>query len=123
MIDQDVTKSYRGMRTFSLPDWMSALLSDHLAARKLTGADSDAPVFVSPDGEPLHYTNWRQRIWLPAVKAAGLDGLHFHDLRHTATTALVEEGVDIKTAQTRLGLSEQVMLRVYAQIQAPDQHI
>jgi hypothetical protein len=28
---------------------------------------------------------------------------------------LVDEGVDIKTAQTRLGHSEQVMLRIYAQ--------
>jgi integrase len=63
----------------------------------------------------LHYSNWRRRVWVPATAAAGLPGLHFHDLRHTATTALVEEGVDIKTAQTRLGLSEQVMLRVYAQ--------
>jgi site-specific recombinase XerD len=38
--------------------------------------------------------------------------LHFHDLRHAAATALVDEGIDIKTAQTRLGHSEHVMLRI-----------
>lgn len=72
-------------------------------------------VFVTAEGAPLHSSNWRRRVWVPATISACLPGLHFHDLRHTATTALVEEGVDIKTAQTRLGLSEQVMLRVYAQ--------
>jgi hypothetical protein len=38
--------------------------------------------------------------------------LHFDDLMHIAATALVDEGIDIKTAQTRLGHSEQVMLRM-----------
>ena len=61
------------------------------------------------------HSNWRRRVWVPAVKAAGLPDLHFHDIRHTAATALVAEEVDIKTAQTRLGHSAQVMLRIYAQ--------
>jgi integrase len=34
---------------------------------------------------------------------AGLRGLRFHDLRHTAGTALVAGGIDVKTAQLRLG--------------------
>ena len=75
-------------------------------------------LFVSPDGSPLHYSNWRRRVWLPAAEAAGFSGLHFHDLRHTAATALVAEAIDIKTAQTRLGHSAQVMLRIYAQASA-----
>ena len=38
------------------------------------------------NGAPLRYTNWRQRVWLPATEAAGLAGLRFHDLgvRHEA---------------------------------------
>jgi hypothetical protein len=105
----------RGFRTFTVPHWIMSMLAKHLTARGITGADNDALVFVSPDGEPLHYSNWRRCVWQPAVAAAGFTDLHFHDVRHTAATALVDEGVDIKTAQTRLGHSEQVMLRIYAQ--------
>jgi integrase len=45
----------------------------------------------------------------------GSPDLHFHDLRKTAITMMVETGVDIKTAQARLGVTEAVILRVYAQ--------
>jgi integrase len=114
MIEQD-PKSRRGRRTLAVPDWLMFMLANHLSDRALTGENPDALVFVSSEGAPLHYSNWRRRVWLPAVEAAGFPGLHFHDLRHTAATALVGEGVDIKTAQTRLGHSEQVMLRIYAQ--------
>ena len=38
-------------------------------------------------------------------EAAGLDGLTFHDLRRANATGLVAAGVDVKTAQTRLGHS------------------
>jgi integrase len=114
MVEQD-PKSRRGNRTLTIPDWLMFMLANHLADRGLIGEDRDALLFVSPDGAALHYSNWRRRVWLPAVEAAGFPGLHFHDLRHTAATALVDEGVDIKTAQTRLGHSEQVMLRIYAQ--------
>jgi integrase len=97
------------------PSGSCSCWQNHLADRGLTGDDPDALLFVSPEGAPLHYSNWRRRVWAPAVEAAGFPELHFHDLRHTAATALVDEGVDIKTAQTRLGHSEQVMLRIYAQ--------
>jgi integrase len=50
------------------------------------------------------------------VKAAGLEGLNFHDLRRTNATAMVIEGVDVKTAQTRLGHSDpRLTLAIYAQ--------
>ncbi len=43
-------------------------------------------------------------------------GLGFHDLRRLAGTTLVAEGVDVKTAQHRLGhASPQVTLALYAQ--------
>jgi len=53
--------------------------------------------------------------WKPATEAAGLPTLKFHDLRSMAATALVAAGVDIKTAQTRLGHSSPtVTLGIYA---------
>jgi integrase len=115
MVSQE-PKSRAGRRTLAVPDWLMAMVTDHLAGRGLTGADADEPVFVAPDGTQLHYSNWRQRVWLPATAQAGLNGLRFHDLRHTAGTALVSQGVDIKTAQVRLGHADpNITLRVYAQ--------
>lgn len=42
--------------------------------------------------------------------------LNFHDLKHTAGTALLEEGVNIKTARSVLGhANPRTTLAVYAQ--------
>ena len=53
---------------------------------------------------------------MPAVERAGLRGVGFHDLRRTNATAMVLDGVDVKTAQTRLGHSDpRLTLAIYAQ--------
>ena len=109
-------KTRAGRRTISVPDWLMDMLSAHLAARCLTGANADAWVFVGPDGLGLDYANWRTRVCRPAVERCGLGGLRFHDLRHAAGTAMVTGGVDMKTAQARLGHASPVTtLRIYAQ--------
>ena len=108
-------KSGAGTRTLACPTWLTDTFAVVLAHRKLTAADSEAILFVNRDGGPLAYSNWRQRVWVPACEAAGLTGLRFHDLRSLAATALVAAGVDVKTAQTRLGHSSpQVTLGIYA---------
>ena len=69
-----------------------------------------------PEGGPLDYAHWRVRYWLPATRAVGLPWLTFHDLRRANATALVTAGIDLKTAQTRLGHSDpRLTLAVYAQ--------
>ncbi len=115
MVEQ-VPKTRNSRRILSLPAWLMVMLKNSLQQRNVLG-DGDALVFVSPLGEPLHYSNWRRRIWLKATSEVGLLNLTFHDLKHTAATTLVEEGVDIKTAQQRLGhANPQTTLRVYAQV-------
>lgn len=109
-------KSASGRRTLSLPKPLLGLLAGHLAASGLTAADSDTLIFTSAEGTPLDYSRWRQRVWVPAVAAAGLPAASFHDLRRAAATALVLDGVDLKTAQARLGHSDpRLTLAVYAQ--------
>jgi hypothetical protein len=46
----EAPKSQAGRRTLALPTALAALLTDHLARRRLTGADSDALVFLSKQG-------------------------------------------------------------------------
>lgn len=110
-------KTRAGHRTLSVPESIMSMLAEHLTQRGMSGDDPEALVFVSPDGEPLHYSNWRRRVWLPARDRVGLGDLTFHDLKHTAATLLVEEGVNVKTAQVRLGhANPQTTLRIYAQV-------
>lgn len=107
-------KSDAGRRTLAMPP----ALSDLLAARieKYALASDDALLFAAPDDGPLHYGNWYHRVWEPAVESAGLEGLTFHDLRRANATGLVAAGVDVKTAQTRLGhSSSRLTLELYAQ--------
>jgi integrase len=59
-------------------------------------------VFPASDGSPLDYFNWRNRVWLPLLKAAGVDGT-FHMLRHSYATALIQAGESAKTVQTLVG--------------------
>lgn len=109
-------KSKAGQRPLSLPATLIEMLAACLAASGLTGADDHELVFTSADGKPIDYSNWRRRIWLPAARDAGVPGAGFHDLRRTNATQLVATGVDIKTAQTRLGHSDpRLTPTVYAQ--------
>lgn len=109
-------KSAAGHRTLTIPVALANLLSAYLAQRGLTGAEPDAFLFANTDGGPLDYSNWRRRVWLPAVENAELTRLGFHDLRRTNATAMVLDGVDVKTAQARLGHSDpRLTLAIYAQ--------
>ena len=37
---------------------------------------------------------FRQRVWLPALQAAGLPLIHFHDLRHTGNNLAADAGAE-----------------------------
>jgi integrase len=57
---------------------------------------------LGPRGEPIDYHNWRNRVWAPLMKEAGVTGT-FHMLRHFFVTALIQSGVNAKVAQTLAG--------------------
>jgi integrase len=44
-----------------------------------------------------------RHLWRQALKAAGIDDLRFHDLRHSAASFLVQHGVDIRVVADILG--------------------
>jgi integrase len=109
-------KSQAGIRRLTVPAPLVDRLAKHMAIAGITGQDRDALLFRSSNGDPLHYSNWRQRVWIPAVGTAGLNGVSFHDLRRTSASEMVALGIDVKTAQARLGHSSvRMTLDVYAQ--------
>jgi len=77
-------------------------------------------VFPNESGNPLNHNNMVNRYFRPALKAAKIDILRFHDLRHTYTSLLLEQGENIKYIQTQLGHSNPtVTLNVYAHLMKP----
>jgi len=108
-------KSRAGRRTMTMPGWLTEILAEHLHQRGLAAADGDAWVFDWPSGAHLSYSAWRKH-WLRATSEAGLPaGFGFHDLRRANATGLVSSGVDIRTAQSRLGHADvRMTLEIYA---------
>lgn len=95
-------KSAAGRRVVHLPDGVQAELKAHVATFSERGGDG--LVFPGPNGGQLRSNNFRTRHWLPATRAAGVEGLRFHDLRHVAgTLASSVSGATIREVQARLG--------------------
>jgi integrase len=78
---------------------------EELAAHLATPAPPDAFVFTAPKGGPLRVIAFRARIWRPATRTAGLDGLRIHDLRHTAVALWIAAGANPKEVAARAGHS------------------
>ncbi len=70
-------------------------------------------VFHSRTGTPLDGSNIR-RCLTSALKTAKIHDLHFHDLRHTFATRMVQGRVDLYKVQRLLGHKSPVMTERYA---------
>jgi integrase len=60
-------------------------------------------VFTSRDGKPIYATNVVNRSFPKVLAAAGLPQIRFHDLRHTAASLLLGQGVHPKIVSEMLG--------------------
>ncbi|HET9442849.1 MAG TPA: tyrosine-type recombinase/integrase [Acidimicrobiales bacterium] len=106
---------WNSARTMAAPAGLVDLVAEHMRRRDLSGADPEAPLFVGPGGAPLHYSNWRRRVFLPACEKVGLAGLRFQALRTANTSAMVALDVNVKTAQARSGHKDaKTTLNIYA---------
>jgi integrase len=84
-------------------------------ARVCEGKRPEDLLFTAPDGGALWLRNWRRRVFDPAARADGLDGLTPHELRHTAASLAVAAGANVKAVQQMLGHASAAMtLDVYA---------
>jgi integrase len=92
-------KSKAGIRDVVFADLIVPDLRKHLAV-----LPARAPLaFTSPEGFALVNSNFRRRVWLPALAVAGLPGVHIHDLRHTGNQFTADAGANPKELMARMG--------------------
>lgn len=116
-------KTERGRRTIVLSDELLVALKEHQRRqneekmrRRNTHRDRDL-VFATQDGGFYDPNRFVQRHFKKYLKRAGLTEYRFHDLRHTAATMMLRDGVDLKVASQILGhASEAFTLQVYGHV-------
>lgn len=84
-------------------------------AEQVAGKSASDLVFTAPEGGALRLMNFRRRVFDPAARSVGLDGLTPHELRHTAASLAVSAGANVKAVQRMLGHASAAMtLDVYS---------
>lgn len=66
---------------------------------------------------PIPYKKrWMQKLWERARDEAGFEHLHFHDLRHSTASSMVNAGVDLFTIGAVLGHRDQRSTQRYSHL-------
>ena len=109
-------KSKKSHRTVPVPPHVIESMSVLMAGRA-----RDALVFTAPGGGPVTDEHFRDRVWYPAVRAAGIRRFPPRIMRHTAASWLVQDGVPLYDVQALLGHEDYATTQRYAHL-APDAH-
>ncbi len=103
-------KTSAGRRVVGIPD---ALLDDVRRHRDTYAAKGgEGLFFAGPLGGPLRRSNF-QKYWRRAMTAAGIEGFHFHDLRHTGNTWVAQSGATLPDLMARMGHSSTRAASIY----------
>ena len=113
-------KTAAGQRVVVLPAVAVAALADHLDNYAVPRAGG-AGVFRAAGAPNLQQSNFSRLVWRPAVQRLGLDGLRFHDLRHTAATLAAAAGATTRVLMERMGHTSPAVALRYQHIMADRQ--
>ena len=103
-------KTENSVRLVSIPQTaVDLLIQEH-------SKHPDSPyMFPSPLTGEMYHPDSVVNLHKKILKDAGLEHLRFHDLRHTFATTALQNGVDVKTVQARLGHADaSITLNWYA---------
>lgn len=103
-------------RTVPYPAFLQGPISE-----RVKGKEPDDLLFTSMTGGLLRNRNARRDWFDAAAKAAGVEGLTPHELRHTAASLAVQAGASVLALQKMLGHEKaSVTLDVYADLYDED---
>jgi integrase len=115
-------KTRKGRRTIKLGDEILQLLrahKKHQEAQKVVAGElwmENCLIFPSSRGTPLNQSNLRKEF-LKILDGAKLPPIRFHDLRHTAASLMLNNGVPPIVVASRLGHSKpSITLNVYGHL-------
>jgi integrase len=105
-------KSRAGRRIVGIPDAIIPALREHLAA--FVKDEPGALVFPGQMGGPLRRGNFNKMSgWPHAVRTIGMEGLHFHDLRHAGNHLAAGSGAGLKDLMARMGHDSERAALIY----------
>ncbi|MEU3117157.1 tyrosine-type recombinase/integrase [Micromonospora chalcea] len=113
-------KTNDSVRHIRLPRFLTNLLATHLAEQP------HHTVFPGARGYHQRRSNFNRRAWTPALAGDPqldippiLPGMHFHDLRHTHKTWLIEDGIPEIAQARRLGHRLAGVRGIYSHVTEP----
>lgn len=111
-------KTERSQRQVPLTRTALDAMTEQRARQDLERGDHprpiDAAIFTTPNGKPIHSTNVLPS-WYATLRRLGLPRVTIHDLRHSAATIMLTEGVPLPVISAVLGHSS---IRVTADLYA-----
>lgn len=96
-------KTKTSVRLVTIPRSIMADLVTHMT--EYTGKDTESLVFTGERGNVVRRSWFHRYYWAPATQAAGVEGLRFHDLRHTFVALWVSLGRNAKEVSKAAGHS------------------
>lgn len=108
-------KSVNSVRKVPIPVWLADTLEEHLI--KFVAPGEDALIIKAPRTRSVLAPQQLRANWYKALKhVPRLEGMHFHDLRHTALTHYGEAGASLAELMEIAGHADIKTVTVYQNI-------
>ncbi len=103
------TPKSRQKRKVDLSHDLVAVLRDYLVVRDAEDMLNERPtgewLFTTPGGDMIRSNNFRDRVWKPILKAAGVPYRWIHATRHAFASRMILSGANVVYVQKQLGHS------------------
>lgn len=117
----DYSKTAAGIRTLTVSDDLAEKLDKQLAkAKNRKDPDRLKLLFPNQQGRYLNPSNLRNRVFKPALRAAGLQDVRLHDFRHTWASEMLSANTPAIFVQSAGGWSNAASLNVYSHLTSSD---
>jgi hypothetical protein len=88
-------------RTFGVRQVWLDEVATHIRTKSIARNDL---LFTTRVGTPISRNTFRTQVWLPTVRASGVDfSVRIHDLRHAHASWLLAGGSDLRSVMDRMG--------------------